>query len=65
VPGDEGTRLKREHPNLNLQCAHCERIFQARQLKLDQAGLLQGCPNIANCGGAGIGVDIHPVRRKW
>jgi hypothetical protein len=40
-----------------LWCLHCERFFQAKDLKLDFIGNWQRCP-FDDCGAAGLDVDI-------
>jgi len=40
-----------------LWCLHCERFFQAKDLKLDLFGNWQRCP-FDDCGAAGFDVDI-------
>ena len=40
-----------------LWCLHCERFFQAKDLKLDFLGNWQRCP-FDDCGAAGLDVDI-------
>ena len=40
-----------------LWCLHCERFFQAKDLRADIVGGKEGCA-FEDCDGAGFGVDI-------
>jgi hypothetical protein len=42
-----------------LWCLHCERFFQAKDLQRDDCGDKEGCAFFADCGGAGLDVDIY------
>ncbi len=45
-------------PNDWLWCLHCERFFQAKDLRPDVVGGKQGCA-FEDCDGAGLDVDIY------
>ncbi len=42
-----------------LCCLHCNRFFQAKDLRMDFTSNRQGCAFV-ECGAAGFDVDIHP-----
>lgn len=47
------------HPDVWVWCLHCERLSQAKELKVDFRGALTLCPH--RCDGSGMGIDIYPV----
>lgn len=56
----EGTLASLDDPGqFWLHCLHCNRFFQAKDLRIDFIGNRQGCA-FADCGAAGFDVDIHP-----
>lgn len=50
-------RAKEQAGAVWLWCLHCQRFFQAKDLKLDFLGNWQRCP-FDDCGAAGLDVDI-------
>jgi hypothetical protein len=47
-----------------VRCLHCDRSYSSAKMRWNSKDELWVCPNYAECGGAGYGMDIHDINAE-